>query len=418
MTLVLAWFVFPVVLGVLSLGCGLLLEKASGLRLPGTLLLPGGFVVVSLAAYFAHMSNGTATLATPLVLVLALAGFALSPPWKRFEIDRWLTGAAAGVYAAFAAPVILVGATFAGYIRLDDTATFMSFLDRALTNTYGAGGLPNSTYKATLLHEGYKTGYPLGSMLPIDVGHKLVGTDQLWLWQPYLTFLAVLTGLALYELVSGIVRARALRACVAFFGAQAALIYGYALWGGVKELFAPGVILFAACLVPRLKVGTPRQVIPLGAASAALLGGLSVGGGVWLVPLVGVGMALLILYRPVDELLKTVGVYVVTALVLSLPILTVSSARLNTLGKFTKATQLGNLNHPLSWWQLFGIWPSGDFRNPPSHPAVIHILAAVVALGAIYAAVMAWRSRRLEVVVALATAVFACLVYVERASPW
>src|SRR6478735_8537188 len=116
MTLVLAWIVFPLVLGLLSLGCGLLLERASGMRMPGTLLLPGGFIVISIAAYFAHMRTATPSLATPLVVALAIAGYALSPPWKRFELDRWAAGAAAGVYWVFAAPVVLVGATFAGYI--------------------------------------------------------------------------------------------------------------------------------------------------------------------------------------------------------------------------------------------------------------------------------------------------------------
>src|SRR5207245_2568924 len=100
-------------------------------------------------------------------------GYAVSRPWKRFQFDRWGTGSAVGVYGVFAAPVVLAGATFAGYIRLDDTATFMSFLDRAATHGYGAGGLDPSTYKSTLLEEGYKYGYPLGSMLPLDIGHTL-----------------------------------------------------------------------------------------------------------------------------------------------------------------------------------------------------------------------------------------------------
>ena len=67
---------------------------------------------------------------------------------------------------------------------------------------------------------------------------------------------------------------------------------------------------------------------------------------------------------------------------------------------------------------MLGIWPSGDFRGHPSNPTLTHILALLVVAGAIFAAVMAWRRGRLEVVVALATGVFACLVYVERASPW
>jgi hypothetical protein len=418
MTLVLAWIALPIVLGLLSLGCGLLLEAVSGMRLPGTLLVPGGFIVISLSTYFAHMSNATAPLQTPLVVALAIAGYGVSRPWKRFQLDRWLAGSAAAVYAVFAAPVVLVGATFAGYIKLDDTATFMSFLDRATNHGYGAAGLAPSTYKAVLLQEGYKYGYPLGSLLPLDVGHTILGVDQLWLWQPYLTFLAVLTGLGLYELVSGLVESRALRACVAFFGAQAALIYGYALWGGVKEVFAPGVVLFAVCLVPRVKAGTPRQVIPLAAASAVVIEGLSVGGAIWLLPALGVGVTLLVLYRSAEDALKSMAVYAVTAGILSLPILSVSSRRLNSLGKFFKETQTGNLGHPLSWWQVPGIWPSGDFRNSPSNPTLTHIIAVVVVLAAILAVVTAWRRGRWELVTALATGVFACVVYVERASPW
>jgi hypothetical protein len=420
MTLFLAWIVFPLVFALLSLGCGLLLETASGMRLPGPLLLPGGFIVIAIATYFAHMSSATAELQTPLVVALAIAGYAVSQPWKRFQLDGWLTGSAAAVYAVFAAPVILVGATFAGYIKLDDTATFFSMLARAATNGYGASGLAASTYKATLIHEGYKFGYPLGSMLPLDVGHTLLGVDQAWIWQPYLTFLAVLTGLGLYEVVAGLVQSRALRACVAFFGAQAALMYGYALWGGVKELFAPGVILFAVCLVPRVKTGAPRQVIALGAASAALIGGLSVGGAIWLLPMLAVGVVLIILYRSPDDILKTIGVYAVTTGVLALPILVVSAARLNSLGRFMKGTggENGNLVHPLSWWQALGIWPGGDFRYPPSDPTVTHVLGVLVVLAAIFAVVMAWRSGRWELVLLLATGVFACLVYGERASPW
>jgi hypothetical protein len=420
MTFVVAWIVFPLVLALLCLGCGLLLEIASTLRLPNTLLLPGGFIVISIATYFAHMTSATARLATPLVVGLAIAGYVVAKPWNRFQFDRWLALVAAAIYAVFAAPVALAGTNFAGYIKLDDTATFMSFLDRAQTSGYGAANLAPSTYKATLLHEGYKFGYPLGAMLPLDVGQTLLRVDQLWLWQPYLTFMAVLTGLGLFELASGMVQSRALRACVAFIGAQAALLYGYALWGGVKEVFAPAVILFVLCLVPRVKSGTPRQVIPLAAGSAAVIGALSVGGGIWLVPMLVVGVTLLVLYRSTEDALKTVGVYAVTTLGLALPILVVSQSRVNVLGKFLKSGKegFGNLNHSLSWWQLFGIWPSGDFRGTPSHATLVHILILVVALAAIFAAVMAWRRGRWEIVAALATGIFACLVYVGEASAW
>src|SRR5262245_24278452 len=402
MTLVIAWIVLPLVLSVLSLGCGLLLETVSGMRLPGALLLPGGFIVVSLAAYFAHMTDATARLETPLAVALSLAGYGVSRPWKRFQLDRWLAGAAAGVYAVFGAPVLLSGqATFTGYIRLDDTAAYMAMVDRAATHSYNNAGLHSSTYKA-VLHFGYVFGYPLASLLPLDVGQAILRVDPLWLWQPYLTFLAVLTALGLYQLVSGLVQSRALRACVAFFGAQAALMYGYAAWGGVKELFLPGVVLFGACLVPRLKDGGPRQVIPLAAASAAVISGLSVGGGIWIVPAVVVGLLLLVLTRPLEDVLRTVAVYVLAAGVLSIPILAVGLRRLFHVSKFLKGGETGNIRTPLSPWQAFGIWPSGDFRTAPTSATVTHLLALLVALGAILAVVVAWRRGRSEGAVAVA----------------
>ena len=43
MTFALAWFVFPLVLAVLSLGCGLLLECGSGLGTPAT-ATPAGWI--------------------------------------------------------------------------------------------------------------------------------------------------------------------------------------------------------------------------------------------------------------------------------------------------------------------------------------------------------------------------------------
>ena len=41
-----AWLVFPAALVVLSLGCGLLLDRVAGRVLPGALTVPAGFAVV------------------------------------------------------------------------------------------------------------------------------------------------------------------------------------------------------------------------------------------------------------------------------------------------------------------------------------------------------------------------------------
>ncbi len=248
------------------------------------LLLPLGFAVVSVAAQFAVMDGSTAQLATPLVVVLAATGIGLSVPWRR-RLDGWWLVAAAGVYLIFAAPFVLSGgSTFGGYIKLDDTATYLAMLDRAMQHGYQTAGLPPSTYEATL-NTSLAYGYPLGSVLPLGVGRALVAQDAAWLWQPYLTFLAALLACGLYQLVAGLVRSHRLRALVAFVGTQAALLYGYALWGGVKELAVAVLVVLLAALVPRVVMdgGGVRAVVPGAAASAALLGVLSLGGAAWLV---------------------------------------------------------------------------------------------------------------------------------------
>src|SRR5688572_14078205 len=173
MTMLVAWVVFPTVLAVLSLGCGLLLERASGVRLSGPLLVPAGLAVVIVAASFATMDDATAELAAPLVVALAVAGYGLSLPLRAHRLDLWWLGSALAVFAAFAAPVVASGdPTFAGYIKLDDTSTWLAFTDYVMERGTDVAGLAPSTYEATLAAN-LSTGYPVGSQLPLGIGHEL-----------------------------------------------------------------------------------------------------------------------------------------------------------------------------------------------------------------------------------------------------
>src|SRR5207237_6956301 len=124
---------FPLLLGLLSLVCGLFLERMTGLALPGAVVPATGLALIVVAAHFTTLSDATAELSVPLVAGLAALGLVLSPPWRRGRIDAWALAAAVGVYAAFAAPVVLSGAaTFTGYIKLDDTATWLAITDRIM----------------------------------------------------------------------------------------------------------------------------------------------------------------------------------------------------------------------------------------------------------------------------------------------
>ena len=150
--MLIAWLLFPLVLAALSLGCGLLLQRAAGeTALPNGLLLPAGLALVVVASLFPPLFDATAPLATPLVVALAAVGYGVAWPFKRLRFDWWGVGAGVGTYLAFGAPVLLEWRqTFLGYIKLDDTATYLAMLDRFLGHGYNVSGLAPSTYERTL----------------------------------------------------------------------------------------------------------------------------------------------------------------------------------------------------------------------------------------------------------------------------
>ena len=231
MSLVVPWLVFPLVVGVLALGSGLLVERISGVRVPSPLLLPVGLAAIVAVSSLTVSLSTTAKLTVPLVAGVAALGFGLGHARRP---DPWPLAAAAAVYLAYGLPVLASGrATFTGYVKLDDTATFLAITDRVLDHGRSVVGLAPSSYEATL-DVTIAHGYPLGSVLPLGIGQKLVGTDAAWLYQPWLAFCAAMLALALYELARPLVARAAVRALVAAVAAQSALLYGFAAWGGVK----------------------------------------------------------------------------------------------------------------------------------------------------------------------------------------
>src|SRR5581483_2629737 len=171
MALFVCWVAYPLLLALLSLGCGLLVERAAGTLLSGALLVPAGPAGVIVAACLATT-----------------------------------TGAAVAVFAVFAAPIVLGGsATFAGYITLDDTASFLGMTDRVMEHGRSLAGLAPSTYR--LVPEvNLARGYPVGSFMPLGVGHVLVRQDVAWLFQPTLAFYAAVLSLSLAALARPLVR--------------------------------------------------------------------------------------------------------------------------------------------------------------------------------------------------------------------
>jgi hypothetical protein len=422
MTLAVCWVAFPLLLALLSLGAGLLLAIVSGARLPGALLAPAGLALLVVVAGFATLTDATAELATPAVVAVSVTGFLLSRPWRDRRLDGWAVAAAGGVFAFFLAPVVLSGqATFAGYIKLDDTATWLAMTDRVMDHGRSLAGLAHSSYERTLFNY-LSTAYPVGSFLPLGFGAKLVGKDAAWLFQPYLALLATMMGLSFYVVIQPLVSSRRARAFIVVIAAQAALLYGFALWGGVKELAAAWIV----ALVPALAAavlrgeGSMRRLIPLAVACAAGLQILSFGGIVWLAPVLLVSGAVLLPLRGPAETSVRAAFFGLTTGVLALPSLIYAHKFLKPAlgGVLTKQDELGNLLEPLSWLQFFGIWPAGDFRVDPERLGPTYVLIGVLVVAALVGLGWAWRQRSFALPLYVLAATIGCVTVSAFGAPW
>jgi len=424
MTFALAWVAFPVLFAALALGSGLLLEYAVGRHLPTALLLPSGFAVVIVAASLMTMTPVTAGLTSPLVVALAVAGIGVGVLSRR-RVDPFAAIPAIAVFAVYAAPIVLSGsATFAGYISLDDTSTWLALSDHVLVHGRSLSDLAPSTYMA-VLRDDIGGGYPVGAFVPLGIGHELTGIDAAWLFQPYIAFVAAMLSLTIYALVTPLVRSRGTRVLIAFVGAQSALLFGYAFWSGVKEVIGAYLIALIAALA--VSSTTPpwlaRASVPVAIAAAALLACSSMLGAVWLVGFAVVELVRRVVrheWRPIASVAVLLG----CVMVLSLPTLATARVFVDNAGHSEVADgALGNLFHPLSRLQLLGIWPVADFRGRPSHMLVTYLLIGVLFVAAAVGIAEAARRRSWGVPVYAVGAIGGCLLVLAfgalgHGSPW
>jgi hypothetical protein len=418
LSLFVAWLLFPLLMAALCCGLGLLVDVLSERRLPGALIPPAGLAAMIVIGEFTTWSPGLAKLTVPLVVLLAALGAGLSLPWRFDRPDPGAVAVAVGVFAVFGAPVILSGSpTFAGFIKLDDTATWLAMTDRLMEHGRSLGGLDFSSYYATLKFN-LAGGYPIGAFIPFGTGQKLIGGDPAWVFQPYLSFLAATLSLRVWQIVGGAVRRPGPRALAAFIASQPALLYGYAMWGGVKELAAAALLALAAGLAPATvrRGATFRDVFGLALTAAALVAVLSPGGLVWLGPML-VGLAVVAMLRFGWRRGLAQGAFFAVGLaVLSAPVLA-SGLVPPTSKPLVGSNGEGNLRGPLSAFQALGIWPSGDFRFHPDAGVVTAVLIALGLLAALLGLWALWR-RRLCTPLLYASALLTCALIVALGSPW
>ena len=290
--------------------------------------------------------------------------------------------------------------------------------DRVMEHGRDLAGLAPSTYEATLATT-LAIGYPTGVLMPIGIGHQLLGYDVAWIFQPYIAFLAVLLALTLYGLLAPLVPSRPMRAAAAFVAAQPAILFGYSLWGGIKELAGAWLFALLAVLVPWTlrSRASPRAVLPLAVVCAAIVCVLSLPAAAWLAPALLVAVVLMV-RQPVTALPVKLGLFAVAAAALAIPAIVAAVDWLPKVSGFRSESELANLFGPLSKLQAFGIWLVGDFRVRPDDVAPTYVLIALVIAAGILGMWWAWRRGAWELPAYVAIVGLGSGAVVLVSSPW
>ncbi|HWT92622.1 MAG TPA: hypothetical protein VN238_06470, partial [Solirubrobacteraceae bacterium] len=366
-------------------------------------------------------------LTLPVVVVAALAGLLVGRARLRvLRPDPWLAAAALGVFAVYAAPVVLSGKpTFAGVSVLPDTAHQLSL----------AWMLPRFGPDVAALPEGalqdsvgayFASEYPMAAQAAFGTTAPFGVLDLAWLYQPFLTMIGVVGCLAVVALVAPWLESPRRRAVMAFVVAQPALVVAFALQGSIKELAGVWLIVTGVAVAAEIvRTGArPRGLLPLGVVAGAAVGALGPTGGLYFVVMAVVfAVAWLVRQHQTGEArlgrtLLWFGAAAAVAAVACLPVLD-GLGQSVSVGRdlASQDEDLGNLADPLSLFQALGVWLSGDYRFRPE-TALNAVLVAVTAALAIGGAVVALRRAMWGALLLAGTGLVVSAVLLAAGSPY
>jgi hypothetical protein len=421
--LFLCWFLGLLVFLAVALGLSFGVELISGARVPWAVRPGLGLAVMMVLAQVGITTDATAELTIPVVV--ALGAFGLWMGWSARltsgPLPGWAMLAALGVYIVFAAPVLFSGEpSWAGFIKLDDSATWMGLSDHAFEFGHRTNGFAPSTWDA-LIDFNAGSGYPVGSFVPMALMSRVTGQDVAWTLQPSMAAMAAVLTLMLFQIVRTVVSGARASATVAFIAGQSSMLLGYTLWGGIKEI-AAAALLALAPLSAWIAIRRPDSRWPWllpGLVAAAFLTVLGPLGAVWLVPtmvpLIWVAWQRLGQSAALDLGWKALA----TAVVASVPQVISPNGLFSPFQSFLfKESELGNLLGPLSLQHLIGIWPAKDFRFDTDLNAEVIILAIVLGALAIFAAYTAIRERQPLLPAYVIGGVVAFVIVYAAGSPW
>lgn len=415
-----AWALFPLALTAISLGIGLLIERAAGTRIPGALLAPLGFAGALAAARAFTSSPASADFALPGLLVLAALGGLLGASRVRSPRIDWVPVlAATGVFLVAGSPVLLSGEPSLGGSRaLPDTSHQLALAAFLPENGRDWQALKPSSHRLTL--EKYiVSAYPVASQATLGALSPLGALDVAWLYQPYLSFILALVSLSIYALLGRTITRRLDRGIVALVAAQPALTVAFALQGSIKEITAIAMIaltasLAAASIEARWRA---RAFVALAFASVAALGSLGPAAAAYIGPLLLVAIIpwayRALRTRKLAEVLTAIGVLVL-GLALLLPLLDGAQTAYNVNSAVLEMPEdLGNLAAPLQVEQATGVWLNGDYRYPVADVTLNKLLTWVVIVASLGG--LAWSVlRRATAPLVLLVPVFLVSAYLLR----
>jgi hypothetical protein len=433
MEFVLAIFVFPVLLAALAIGAGLLVDRASAGVLPGVLIPPVGLATLIAAAELVAWSGSTAPLTPAALAVVGVAGYAVGLGRLRAaRLDPWPIAAAVAVYLIVCAPVILAGrVTLPGYLLDTTVAIHLAGSDYLIEHGRDFARLPDSALRRTM--EGYfGIQYPSGGHTLLGGAGRLVGTERIWLYHPFISLLLAFCSPTLYFLARSATLPRGLAAAGAVLASVPALVYAYAQMGAIKELTAlPFILLLGAVLVilPQLLGVGWRGVLLPALVAAAGIGAIGLAFLGWFGATALAGLVL-VLATPSPELRRPRLLAVWTAVLA----VTVAVLALPTVGPLTESVELaesfstsnaavvadpGNLLRPLLEQQMFGIWLSGAHRvDPDGNVAETYFLIGVMAVSGVIGAAFLLRRRLWNVAAFVVVMAVVWAALTRRGASW
>lgn len=404
---------YPILLASLCLGAGLLVDRASGSKLPAALIaLVGMAALIGLTQlstwvwWIAPASPAIVAACAALGLLVGrarLLGFARA--LRSGGAARMQAGTTVLAYLVAIAPVLLVGRpSFSSYMVLTDSAVHIVGADYLISHGYNFAHLDMGNSYAQLVTSYFNHAYPSGADTLFGASAFLLGVPVIWAFQPFNAFaLAMAVGPA-WLIVRRIGLDRWWAAVAALTATVPALVYAYELIASVKEVVALTMLLGIGVLVldhARWLTGGVRRSIPFATLAAAGISAIGMGFGAW------VAMALIVLVVAHRNAIggyagmawrfaASAGGMLVALAILALPTWAQASNSLALTEAIATTSDPGNLQQPLKSVQMIGTWLSGSYLSPPRGfaGALTHVLMVVTVLAAAIGVLHLIRGRR------------------------